>query len=147
MKAAAKKIGPRYWIGIDPGTKTGLAVWDAYNKRFECIGSMLIHKAMLYVKQFAFEHGHDNVIVRLEDARKRTWFGDTGKERMKGAGSIERDCSIWQDFLDDNKIQYMLVHPKNVRTKLPAMTFQKITGWKEQTNEHSRDAAMMVYGI
>ena len=31
-------------------------------------------------------------------------------------------------------------------TKLSAEQFRRITGWTEQTNEHGRDAAMLVFG-
>ena len=89
----------------------------------------------------------DIVQVRLEDARKRKWFGDSGRERLQGAGSVKRDCVIWEEFLNDRKIPYMLIAPKNNSTKLSAESFKKITGYSGRTNEHTRDAAMLVFGI
>ena len=39
-----------------------------------------------------------------------------------------------------------MVDPTNNRTKLNAEQFKRITKYQGQTNEHNRDAAMLVYG-
>lgn len=130
----------RYLIGIDPGVITGVALWDG--KELIQVKSMMIHQAMEKVQRWI---GLIK-LLRLEDARKRKWFGESGREQLQGAGSIKRDCKIWEDFLDDNNIPYELVAPKNNKTKMKADLFKKITGWEEPTNEHSRDAAWLVYG-
>ncbi|MBR6775189.1 MAG: hypothetical protein IKM23_05680 [Bacteroidales bacterium] len=134
----------RYFIGIDAGTNTGVAVWDKSEKRFVEIQTTSILKAMEIVKKY---EKIDIVQVRLEDARKRKWFGDSGPERLQGAGSVKRDCVIWEEFLNDRKIPYMLIAPKNNNTKLSSESFKKITGYSGRTNEHTRDAAMLVFGI
>ena len=134
----------RYFIGIDVGTNTGVAVWDKSEKRFVEIQTTSILKAMEIVKKY---EKIDIVQVRLEDARKRKWFGDSGRERLQGAGSVKRDCVIWEEFLNDRKIPYMLIAPKNNNTKLSSESFKKITGYSGRTNEHTRDAAMLVFGI
>lgn len=134
----------RYFIGIDVGTHTGVAVWDKSEKRFVEIQTTSILKAMEIVKKY---EKIDIVQVRLEDARKRKWFGDSGRERLQGAGSVKRDCVIWEEFLNDRKIPYMLIAPKNNNTKLSSESFKKITGYSGRTNEHTRDAAMLVFGI
>lgn len=66
--------------------------------------------------------------------------------RAKGAGSVERDCSIWEDFLADINIPCEMVAPKNNVTKLRQEAFANLTGWTQRTNEHERDAAMLVFG-
>jgi hypothetical protein len=90
----------------------------------------------------------------VEDARQRKWFGKMDAEQRKygaavreGAGSIKRDCQIWEEFLEFMGIKYELVAPKNNKTKLDQKLFSNYTGWKERTNEHARDAAMLVYGF
>lgn len=134
----------RYFIGIDVGTNTGVAVWDKYEKRFVEVVTTTILKAMDIVKKYEIR---DSIQVRLEDARKRTWFGDSGPERLQGAGSVKRDCVIWEEFLNDRKIPYMLIAPKNNSTKMSAESFKRITSYSGRTNEHTRDAAMLVFGI
>ncbi|KZS22227.1 hypothetical protein BMY_0045 [Wohlfahrtiimonas chitiniclastica] len=40
----------------------------------------------------------------------------------------------------------MLVSPKSNAKKLDAERFNQLTGWIGQTNNHGRDAAMLVWG-
>ena len=135
----------KYYIGIDPGVNTGFARWDKDDKIIVTCTTTTIHYAMLAIYKL-----HDEGIsffVRVEDARKRKWFGNAGRDQLQGAGSIKRDCKIWEDFLTDLEAPFEMVAPKNNKTKMDAKIFQKITGWKERTNEHARDAAMLVYGL
>lgn len=134
----------RYFIGIDAGTHTGVAIWDKQEKRFAKIVTTSILKAIDIVRRYNIE---DEVQVRIEDARKRRWFGNSGRERLQGAGSVKRDCAIWEEFLNDEKIPYMLIAPKNNSTKMSADSFSRLTGYSGRTNEHNRDAAMLVFGI
>ena len=107
------------YIGIDTGVNTGVAVWDNRQRTFLQIETMMIHRAMEIVKgykQNAYMNG-TKIIVRVEDARKRTWYGynDPKKDRdkLQGAGSVKRDCKIWEDFLTDIKVEFQMVAPKN----------------------------------
>ena len=136
-------------IGIDTGVHTGFAVYDTDLKALIYVKEYPIHRAMDLVKRM-FDDGSD-IKVRFEDARKRTWFGyHTAKEdraRLQGAGSVKRDCQIWEDYLTDLRIPFEMVAPKNNATKLTAEQFRRITGYDGKTNEHGRDAAMLVYGF
>lgn len=134
----------RYYIGIDTGVNTGIAIWDRVDKKFTAIGSMSIHKALKTVE--GFEKWRGDMFVRVEDARLRKMFGRSGRERLQGAGSIKRDAKIWEDFLTDIKMEFELVAPRHNVTKLNAQAFKKLTKWTGVTNEHGRDAAMLVFG-
>ncbi len=129
-------------IGIDTGVNTGIAIWDVNTKQFLRIDTVLIHEALLVVLDL---NSRFNVKVRVEDARKRQWFGNSGKEKLQGAGSVKRDAKIWEDFLNHNKISFEMVAPKNNRTKLDSISFNKLTKYTMRTTSHSRDAAMLVY--
>jgi hypothetical protein len=83
--------------------------------------------------------------VTYEDARLRTWFGAKGREALQGAGSVKRDCGIWAELLGTLKIPYKAVSPQSKGRKLDAAQFAKLTGWTGRTNEHARDAAMLVW--
>jgi len=133
-------------IGIDSGTETGFAVWDSEEKCLIQVNTMKIHQAMQKVLQYYLLYP-GNVRVRVEDARKRKWFGNSGREQLQGAGSIKRDAVIWEDFLTDHGIPFEMVAPKNNKTKMTAEYFRRVTGWKLRTNEHARDAAMLCYGM
>lgn len=135
----------QYLVGIDTGTQTGFAEWSRFYKSLMAVESCKIHQAMSRVKILQGLND-DRLFVRVEDARLRTWFGKTGPEVWKGAGSVCRDAKIWEDFLTDMGIAFELVAPKNNWTKVTHAYFTKLTGWTNPTNEHSRDAAMLVYG-
>lgn len=134
------------YIGIDPGTHTGVAVWDSKEGKFLTLETMPIHRALTRVLAIAERH-RDDVQVIFEDARLRKWFGDGDTDAKKqGAGSVKRDCSIWEDFLTDMEIPFVTTKPGNVATKVTPSWFRKLTGWEGRCSEHARDAAMLVFG-
>jgi hypothetical protein len=133
----------KYYIGIDPGVNTGVAVWNREDKYFELITTLPIHAAMKIIK----DSDCDNTLVRIEDARLRKWFGDRSNAKLQGAGSVKRDCSIWESMLKDYGFNYQLVAPKNNKTKMSAEKFKLTTGYNGSTSEHARDAAMLVFGF
>ena len=125
-------------IGIDPGVTTGVAVMDGALLSVE---SMTLVSAMMWIVSMATSC---QVKVYVEDARQRKWFGTKGRESLQGAGSIKRDCQIWEEWLTLHDIKFEMVPPKANKTKLNAEQFRKLTGWTGRTNEHGRDAAMLV---
>ena len=134
------------YIGIDPGTHTGVAVWDSKEGKFLSLETMPIHIALTRVLAIAERH-RDDVQVIFEDARLRTWFGKGNvSAKAQGAGSVKRDCSIWEDFLIDMEIPFVTTKPGNVATKVTPSWFRKLTGWEGRCSEHARDAAMLVFG-
>jgi hypothetical protein len=128
-------------IGVDPGVNTGLAVISVKDNKFIRIQSYKIHEALYYARVIS---QNSNVLAVIEDARQRKWFGNNANAKQQGAGSIKRDCKIWEDFLIDQKIDYEMIHPIKGSTKIDSKLFKKITSWEKQTNEHSRDAAMLI---
>jgi len=141
------------YIGIDTGVNTGVAVWDNRQRTFLQIETMKIHQAMELVKKYK-NHVADigtKLVIRVEDARQRKWFGymDAKKDRdkLQGVGSVKRDCTIWEDYLTDVNVEFQMVAPKNNATKMSSDSFKRLTGWKKPTNEHNRDAAMLVFGF
>ena len=133
-------------IGIDPGTHTGIAIWDTREGRFLSLETLPIHQAMVKVMVWKDNVGDDLQVV-FEDARQRTWFGhgDTNA-KLQGAGSVKRDCSIWEDFCRDYNISYWAKPPIKGATKVSSSYFKTISHWPGRTSEHSRDAAMLVIG-
>ncbi|VXA55451.1 conserved hypothetical protein [Acinetobacter proteolyticus] len=136
-------------VGIDCGVKTGFAV--AVNGVLTRVETLTITQAMDEVKLL---HAQDtDLVVRIEDARLRTWFGSADARQAKsgagvreGVGSVKRDCSIWEQFCIEQGIKYELVHPAANMTKTKSDYFKRITGWLGRTSEHGRDAGMLVHG-
>lgn len=141
----------RYYIGIDCGVKTGYALYDRQQKKLLQVCSKTILSAINEVREIGLNNPGE-VLVRIEDPRLRKWIPWQKNEkaergRNRGAGSVMRDAQIWEEFLEAEDIHYELVAPKNNKTKVKDEYFKTITGWKQPTNEHGRDAAMLVYGI
>ncbi|WP_406042722.1 hypothetical protein [Succinimonas sp.] len=137
-----------YLIGIDPGKHTGIAIWNIKSQQFFQITTLPIHKALEYVKTFAWD---GDARVYFEDARQRKWLPKdaTSSEyrgHLMGAGSVKRDSVIWQDALTDWGIPFEMVPPHAGATKWTAETFAAVTGWKGRTSNHARDAALLVFG-
>ena len=137
------------YIGIDPGTHTGVAFWDGSKQELIELATIPIHQALEKVRRFYNDNkGLFDICVVFEDARQRTWFGKdkNTSAKLQGAGSIKRDCSIWEDFLTDYGIPFRAVPPQKGCTKWDDKYFKRVTGWKGKTSNHSRDAAILVFG-
>lgn len=135
-------------IGIDPGTHTGVAVWDTREGKFLSLETMPIHRALLKVGRMAEARKDvDDIQVVFEDARQRTWYGKGNTNaKAQGAGSVKRDCTIWVDFCRDYGIPYWAKPPVKGATKVSADYFKMVSHYQGRTSEHSRDAAMLVIG-
>lgn len=132
------------YIGIDPGTITGLASWYPEIKLLTLISGTLIEVSET-VKHVLPDT--NNYLIRIEDARLRKWFGKQSSAKLQGAGSIKRDCAIWEEICKYHNWNYEMVHPIKGGTKWDANKFKKATGYQEQTNEHKRDAGLLVWGL
>lgn len=140
-----------YWAGIDPGEHTGVAMYDG--SRLIEVTTVQIHRALQMVASFVEVAQANGIPVRVvfEDARKRRWLpseknASEYRGRLMGAGSVKRDCTIWEDFLKDLGVDYIAQAPRAGMTKLSPEAFARLTGWKGRTSNHARDAAMLVYG-
>ena len=136
-------------VGIDPGQNTGLAVWDTVSRAFLDIRCSGIVDAMRYLSELQSERQIGLLV--FEDARKRKWLPREKslkefKGRAMGAGSVRRDSAIWEEWCRTFAIPFVAVPPRPGLTKLPDIQFQGITGYDRRTNEHGRDAAMLVFG-
>lgn len=132
-------------LGVDPGTHTGVALWDAVAQRFEFVECLAVHRALVMVGDLLSVPNPPPVI--FEDARLRNWFGHSGREVLQGAGAAKRDAVIWQDFLEDKGTPYLPRKPSSGSTGWDADRFRRLTGWANRTNEHGRDAGVLVFGL
>lgn len=132
-------------VGIDPGVTTGVATWDAFERKLLGVQSAPIHTVMDLVRM----QPQGSILVVFEDCRHHRVFG-AGQRKdpaLQGVGSVKRDCGIWDDFLTEHGIPFITRAPSRRRTKFTAEQFQAATGWTGRSNNHGRDAAMLVAGI
>ena len=141
-------------IGIDTGVNTGFAVAFDHGEGgvLQKVESLSITQAMQSVLEFEDEHDLKDIMLYIEDARKRTWFGDMDARQAKsgagvreGIGSVKRDAQIWEDWCTEQGLNFKMIHPAANATKMKAPEFTRKTGWIGRTNEHARDAAMLVF--
>lgn len=151
MKQALVLSKPMIIVGIDPGVNTGIALWDTDTQKFIRITSTQIHIAMAAIKTI---YQDSKCFVVIEDARQMRYFARADSSAIKsgagireGVGSVKRDAKIWEDALTDWGIPFRMQRPSKGLTKKTAEEFKRITGWTERTNEHGRDAAMLVFGL
>lgn len=137
--------GYKIWIGIDPGTDTGFAIWNKPEKKLVEVKTLRIHRAMAKVLEL-HNSNPGEVFVRFEDSRLRKWFQNKTPETIQGAGSIKRDCSIWEDFLKDHNIPFASLAPGKGMTKWKPEIFKQSTKYVGITSHHGRDAALLVFG-
>lgn len=137
----------RLFIGIDPGTHTGLAIWDAIAKRFLQVKTCSIVEAMALINAL----GCDQIAgLYFEDAKLRQYLPREAsvseyRGKLMGAGSVKRDSTIWREYCAYWGIPYVAVAPRKGMTKWNAEYFAQVTGWKGRTSEHARDAALLVF--
>ena len=130
------------YVGIDPGTQTGVALWDKKYQNFISIRTMQIHNALAYVRDWSLRH---KLTVFIEDPNTWKPFGKRDTMKLQGAGSIKRDFAIWRDFCEDEKIEMIPVKLQGTTKKIDSNYFNKLTGQTFKTSVHARDAAMLVF--
>lgn len=131
---------PRLIAGIDTGTKTGLALWDVEKQCFEVIKTTSIIEAQEILRYFNNRGLRE---IWFEDARLRG--GNAYTCKLQGVGSVKRDGAIWQEFCEYHKISYKRIKPEKGNTKWSAVYFKQQTGWTKRTDEHGRDAGVLVW--
>lgn len=144
------KGGATIYVGVDPGTHTGLAVWDKAFQRLLRVDSMKAVEAEVEIMQLyaSLAARGKRIMVVVEDTRKlRLPKHLQNAGRARGAGSVARDMGRWQEWLEHCNIPHIMapMSPKEFRTGDDAW-FRKKTGWDKRTNEHGRSAAGLVWG-
>jgi hypothetical protein len=129
-------------IGIDPGKHTGVAL--AYDGRLEAVFETDFWGAVSHI----IKHPQAHIVIELPST-KSVWHNEA---KSKGAiqrtgvnvGSVIREAELLVEYCKKNGRQYLTQSPKG---KTNAEEFKRITGWEGRTNQHMRDAGLLVYGL
>jgi len=143
MDARKDEAMSLYAIGIDPGSSTGFAVWNVTAQKFEAIATCEHVTALFLVRP----RDTKTTLIVFEDARKRQWFGSSGREKLQGAGSIKARSADWEQFCKMFDYRFRAVSPQSVKSIDDPAMFKRVTGYTGRTSVHSRDAAMLVFGM
>ena len=144
-----------YALGLDPGTQTGVALAvpepEARGYRWEELHTLPLHRALAYVQEYvlrlASEPGCARVLVVVDDARQ---ISGPASQKL-GAGSIRRDCKVWEELLADlaaevDGLRVIFVKPSRATLrKLSAEQLATFTGCQLKGSQHARDAAGVLF--
>ena len=132
------------YIGIDPGVKTGVAVWNKDSQKFDSIDTYPHVKAFIWIHEYIKHMILKDIDIHLviEDANQK---GSWGVSAMS-IGKLKQKSMDWIELGEFHDINVVKVNPKSRRnTKMKSDYFKKLTGYEHRTSEHSRDAAMLVF--
>jgi hypothetical protein len=141
-------------VGIDPGVQAasrncGLAVWDVAAKRFLSVKTLFYWEALKVLADLAEDVRFDVESVRIEDARKRKFFGASGTERFQGAGAAKTASSVLEGWVRDIcRLPFVMVAPQSIGKGWrylqadPAL-FNREFRWEGDTTEHARVSAII----
>lgn len=124
-------------IGIDPGKKTGFAV--AENGKLVELETLNFWKAYLRVKAL-IELSKVSLVVIEVPGTKKNWHGPKAAHDV---GRVCREAELLAEGIELLGVNVIRQHPTG---KVNQEYFARVTGWKKRTNEHVRDAGMLVCG-
>lgn len=121
------------YVGIDPGVKTGWACWD---------GTDLVLKTLTFWEVFeeALRFETDEVLFCAEDPS----LINATFTHARGHGSVKREAQLLIEGLEDYGYDVRRCRPAG---KVNHDFFTRLTGYPHRTNQHTRDAAMLVYDL
>lgn len=145
---------PRF-IGLDMGDRTGVAVWDQYERDFLHLTTLGFWRAVLCVMRLANPF-HDLIIIEdpginthIHKISDRNSVRTAGRVGQKVGSVIEKTALIIELL---NSAGYTVIPCEPRSTKIPAGLWVKVVEagprWQGRgvTSEHARDAGILVAG-
>ena len=133
-------------IGIDPGVNTGVAVYID--------GHLTQLLTMNILDAFEAIEWEFPALVCLEDSTLVSHiFTAPGISHMAGLkvarniGEVDGCCKLIKYACERLNISYKSVSPKQKGKKMARKEFDALTGWKDTSNQHERDAAMVAWSL
>ncbi|GAB2540046.1 hypothetical protein [Rufibacter soli] len=140
------------FIGIDPGSTTGVGIWYSHHKVLKLHQYKSHAEAMLSLREFVETCKSERAVPHfiIEDARLvrgNAFFASKNSSRKdQGVGYVKAYSKDWEAFCKVLGLSYDLKPPTN--TKTTPEYFESLTGLKTlKTESHKRDAGMMVLGM
>lgn len=130
-------------LGIDPGQKTGVAIFT--NGALTELRTTTPNGVAAVLDELQPER------VVFEDSRltKATWGRGVSPAALRkiarNVGQIDAWCSQLVDLCAVRGIVAHGISPKGKGAKLTGEKFMRLTGYAGRTNQHQRDAAMVAW--
>ncbi len=151
-------------IGIDAGRDTGIAIYDRDKKRILELKLLdfwatveLLENFHIYIKGeqdilFPSDDYEVEMEVVIEDPNlNKPVFVDKSMEfrvaldKAQKVGRVKEQSYLLIDYLIRKKIKHRVSKPSS--SKWDAKVFNQITKWQGSSNEHTRDAGKLVFGL
>ena len=131
-------------LGIDPGANTGVAVY----RDFDLCELRTIAPWELPAELALY--GADRVVYEDSRLTSPVWSRDKANTSMRikiarNVGQVDAWCSLIVAVCGELGIPAHGISPKGKGAKLHAAAFETLTGWRRQSNQHERDAAMVAW--
>jgi hypothetical protein len=128
-------------IGCDPGKSTGIAI-----ARDGVLIELLTTDFWGAIDIFN-AYPNATVVIELTDT-KHVWHKANNEKTTSrtgvNVGSCIREAELLIKWLHKESRNYIIQRPLGKKT---AEEFKRITGWTKQTNQHTRDAGMLINGL
>lgn len=124
-------------IGIDPGKDTGFAI--AVGGKIKELQTLTFWDAYLKVRELQADGTELEVFIEVPNTKKN-WHV---QEAAHDVGRVCREAELLADGIEALEVKVTRIHPQG---KIKADYFKRVTGYQGRTNQHQRDAGMLVYG-
>lgn len=167
---------PRFYIGIDPGSKTGIAIWDRKKRVFTELMTKDLWDAIYYIqgvkKRLEGKIDHITLVVENPNKNAPVFMVNNEKEKIQNAlnmankkqafteiESVLRIFSRRAQNVGQNKqmATFMIEYFQNIgfnvkevrptQKKMKDYAFKAITGYTGRCSQHARDGALLVFGM
>ena len=136
------------YLGIDPGTHTGIAIRDTRGSSPITLLTLNFWKTVALIRDLHAQHG-ERLLVVIEDpnvhkslyANKDNTSGNVRTNIAQKIGSNKREASLLLEFCRENSIGHEAIAPLG---KLDASQFKQLTGITTGS-QHARDAARLIF--
>lgn len=132
-------------LGIDPGQKSGIALYEkGALVSLETIGPLGLNATI-------WQACPDLLVYEDSRLQSYTWTArgkaNTGValKTARSLGQIDAWCSLIVAACEGHGIPARGVSPKEKGAKIDHPHLQALTGWAGKSNQHERDAAMLAW--
>jgi len=142
-KPAAKLV-----IGIDPGTRTGIA-WRVDNQQMQ-VATKSLYDAMDIIEDLVKQYGVAHTRIWIEDARINRPVFDRGQNHAaslkiaQNVGSVKRDTGLLEEHCKRQGVTPLMVRPSS--SKWDRSMMRAATGITKPCSQNARDAAKLISG-
>jgi hypothetical protein len=138
--------GKKLLIGIDPGVHCGVAV--SVDRKLQHCETISWWKCIDMISITYHQNEVDELIIEDSSLNNYTYnrgnVGNVAMRQSRNAGMNQGYSKLMVERFKSLGYNVKQIRPTQDRHKWSKEYFESISGWKERTSEHARDAARFV---